>query len=140
MNKYEIKQLIDPNDQDVADVLNLFKGIPGRTCTANAYLEYLNTRWLTIGLFVVRDSDRIIGFTQAECPGTLDPGCAWLPFSHALPECPHEQAVAALELAVEWMKGFGATKFKVMTVRKPAAFAKRWGMKRSKEVLMEKDI
>lgn len=138
--EYSVKQLIDPNDKDLANVLNLFKGIPGRTCSAAAYLEYLNNHWLLIGLFVVIKDDKIIGFTQAEAPGTLEPKTAWLPFSHALPECPHEQAVKAVELATEWMKGFGATKFKVTTVRKTKAFEKTWGMKRSKEVLMEKDI
>lgn len=138
--KFVIEQLIDPKHKDMAEVLNLFKGIPGRTCTAAAYLDYLNWHWETIALFVVRKNGDILGFTQAEAPGTLDPKCAWLPFSRALPECPHEQAIKAVDLAIEWMRGFGATKFKYTVVRKPAAFTKKWGMKRSKEVLMEKDI
>jgi len=140
MSDYTIEQLIDPNDKDIADVLNLFRGIPGRTCTVAAYLDYINTNWMLIAIFVVRKNQEVVGFTQAEAPCTLDPKCAWLPFSHATPQCPHKQSQKALQLAIEWMKGFGATKFKYATVRNPAAIKRHWGMKRSKEVLMEKDI
>ena len=140
MDKFVIEQLIDPNDKDIADVLNLFRDIPGRTCSAAAYLDYVNTNWLLIAIFVVRKNQKIVGFTQAEAPGSLDPKCAWLPFSHATPHCPHRQSVEAVERAIKWMKGFGAKRFKVATVRSPAAFKRLWGMKRSKEVLMEKDI
>jgi len=140
VSEFTITQLTDPNDADIAAVLNLFKGIPGRTCSAAAYLDYLHTRWVLVALFVVRKDDKIVGFTQAEAPSVLDPTCAWLPFSHATPQCPHSRAEEAVGLAIEWMKGFGAKKFKVATVRNPRAFTRLWKMKRSKEVLMEKDI
>ncbi len=140
MSSFIIEQLADPNHKDIADVLNLFKGIPGRTCTAAAYLAYLNLNWANVALFVVRKNEKVVGFTQAEAPGTLDPRCAWLPFSHATPECPHRQAKRAAQLAIEWMKGFGANKFKCTTVRNVEAFGRLWKMKRSDEVLMEKDI
>lgn len=140
MSEYTVEQLIDPNHEDVAAVLNLFKGIKGRTCTAAAYLEYLNTNWLIVALFAVRKGQKIVGFTQAEAPCTLDPKCAWLPFSHATNECPKEQSRKAIDMAVEWMKGFGATKFKYTTVRNPRTLERLWGMKRSKEVLMEKEL
>ncbi len=140
MSGFIIEQLENPNAEDLAEVLNLFRDIPGRTCSAAVYLEYLRTNWLLVAIFIVRKENKIVGFTQATAPGQLDPKCAWLPFSHALPECPHERAQEAVELAVEWMRGFGATKFKVTTVRRPGAFSRKWGMKRSKEVLMEKDI
>ncbi|GAG29076.1 unnamed protein product, partial [marine sediment metagenome] len=130
----------DPSHSDMAQVLNLFRDIPGRTCTAAAYLEYLNINWLLVAIFIVRKEGKIIGFTQAAAPGQLDPKCAWLPFSHALPSCPHQGSQEAVELAIEWMKGFGANKFKVETIRSPRAFSRKWGMRRSKEVLMEKDI
>ena len=140
MKDYVVEQLNDPNDKDMADVLNLFKEIPGRTCTAAKYLDYLNTNWLLVALFIVRTNGDIVGFTQAEAPNQLDPECAWLPYSHALPQCPHKQSEKAVELAIEWMRGFGATKFKCHTVRNVEAFGRLWKMKRSPEVLMEKDI
>ena len=62
---------------------------------------------------MVRKAGKIVGFTQAEAPNQLDPKCAWLPYSHATRQCPHREAQKALELATEWMKGFGATKFKM---------------------------
>lgn len=140
MSKFIVEQLTDPNNGDIAAVLNLFKGIPGRTCTAASYLDYINTNWMTIAIFVVRTEGKVVGFTQAEAPGTLDPRCAWLPFSHATPQCPHEQSKKALQLAIEWMKGFDAVRFKCTTVRNVEKFKKAWKMKRSSEVLMEKDI
>ena len=140
MSEFTVQQLTDPNHKDMADILNLFKGIKSRTCTAAAYLNYLHWNWMTVALFVVRKDKKVVGFTQAESPGTLEPKCAWLPYSHALPECPHKWSQKAVELATEWMKGFGAEKFKCTVTRNVKAFKRLWGMKRSKEVLLEKDI
>jgi len=138
--EYTVGQLVDPNHSDIAEVLNLFKGIPGRSCTAAAYLDYINTNWLLVAIFVVRESGKVVGFTQAQAPGTLEPKCAWLPFSHATPQCPHSWSRKAVVLAVEWMKGFGATKYKCTTVRNVRAMERLWKMKQSQEVLLEKDI
>ena len=140
MTEYTIEQLIDPNDADIAIFLNLFREIPGRTCYAANYLEYLDRNWINVGIFVCRKDGKIVGFTQAEAPSRLDPKCAWLPFSRATSQCPHKQSVRTVELATEWMRRFGATKFKVNTVRNVRAFGRAWGMYPSKEVLMEKDI
>lgn len=144
MSEYTIEQLLDPKDEDIATILNLFKDIPGRTCTAAAYLDYLNTNWISIAVFVVRKDQRVVGFTQAEAPGILDPKCAWLPFSCVTSECPHRWSVKGVEAAIEWMKGFGANKFKYFTTRSVRALERAWGMKRSndglREVLLEKDI
>ena len=143
MSEFIIEELEDPGDKDMADILNLFRAIPGRTCTAAAYLEYLTLHWLMVALFIVRKNGIIVGFTQAAAPGQLDPKCAWLPFSHATPQCPHSESVKALQMAVEWMKGFGATKLKFTTTRSTKAAQRLWGkdgIRRSKEVLMEKDI
>ena len=140
MSEFTAEQLTDPNNGDIASVLNLFKDIPGRTCTAAAYLDYININWMTIAIFVVRMEGKVVGFTQAEAPGTLDPKCAWLPFSHATPQCPHGWSQKAVELATKWMRGFGAVKFKCTTVRNVKSFKRLWKMKRSREVLMEKDI
>ena len=143
MRAFTIEQLIDPTDKDIADVLNLFRDIPGRTCTAAAYLDYLNTNWMTVAVFVIRKGQKVVGFTQAEAPSTLDPKCAWLPFSHATPQCPHRESQKAAEAVVEWMKGFGATKLKFTTVRNVRSAErawKAWGVKRSPDILMEKDI
>lgn len=141
MNNYTVEQLIDPDDKDMAAILNLFRDIPGRTCSAAAYLSYLNANWQSIAIFVGRDKDgKIVGFTQAESPGVLDPNCAWLPFSNSTNKCPHRVSVDGMKLAVEWMKGKGAVKFKMVTVRKPEKMRKVWGMHKSKETLMVKEI
>ena len=140
MSENSVEQLSDPNHKDMADVLNLFKGIKSRTCTAAAYLDYLNTNWINIGMFIIRNTNRIIGFTQAEAPGVLEPKIAWLPFSHTLPECTCQKSSECLRMAENWMKGFGATKYRFTTVLKPELLERRYGMKRSKEILMEKDL
>ena len=138
---YIIERLLDPSEEDIADVLNLFKKIPGRTCSAANYLAYLEINWkLMVAIFVVRKAGKIVGFTQAEAPSLLDPTSAFLPFSCGGTECGHKRAQEAVELAIAWMRGFGAKKFKVDTVRRPEAFSRLWDMKRSKEVRMEKEI
>ena len=141
MSEYKIEQLINPTETDMAEVLMLFREIPGRTCSAKNYLAYLDYGWrANVAVFVVRKNDEIVGFTQAERPGLLDPTSAFLPFSIAGPECGHENAVKALELAEVWMVDHGAKRYKVDTVRSPRAFCKAWNMKVSKEVRMEKEL
>jgi hypothetical protein len=136
-----IEQLIKPTEAEIAQLLMLFREIPGRTCSAKNYLAYLNYGWrANIAVFVVRKDDKIVGFTQASAPGLLDPESAWLPFSIAGPECGHENAVKALELAEAWMRDHGAKRYKVDTIRSPRAFGKAWNMKVSKEVRMEKEL
>ena len=73
MSDFTVEQLTDPQDTDIAGVLNLFKGIAGRTCSAAAYLDYLNTNWILLAVFVVRKDGVIVGFTQAQAPSILDP-------------------------------------------------------------------
>ena len=136
-----IEQLINPTETDIAEVLMLFREIPGRTCSAKNYLAYLEYGWrANIAVFVVRKGDEIVGFTQAERPGLLDPTSAFLPFSIAGPECGHENAVKALRLAEAWMRDQGAKRYKVDTVRNPKAFARAWDMTISKETRMEKEL
>ena len=140
MSNYKVEQLHDPNCKEIASVLNLFKQIPGRTCSASAYLDSINTNWLLTALIVIKKDEDIIAFTHASAPDTLEPKIAWLPFSYASPDCPKELIKQALQMAISWMKGFGANKMMFTTVRSTRALAKAWGMKKSNEVLMEKDI
>ena len=141
MSELIIEQLISPTTDDLAQILNLFKKIPGRTCSAKNYLSYLEYNWrANIGVFIVRKDDKIVGYTQAQVPGLLDPTSAWLPFSISTKECGHDNAKKALELAEQWMRDHGAIRYKVDTVRNPKAFAKAWNMTISKEVRMEKEL
>jgi len=139
--KYTVEQLIEAPPEDIAQILNLFKDIPGRTCSAKNYLSYLEYGWrANIGMFVVRDADKIVGFTQAEAPGILDPTSAFLPFTCSDGTCDDESKLKALELAEQWMRDRGAVRFKFDTTRNPKAMAKVWNMKISAEVRMEKDL
>ena len=100
-----IEQLVDPTEADIAQVLMLFRGIPGRTCSAKNYLAYLNYGWrANIAVFVVRKDGKIVGFAQATAPGLLDPTSAWLPFSHSTNKCGRKNAKKAVELAEQWMQ------------------------------------
>ena len=138
--KYTVEQLNTPDDKDIADILNLFRGIPGRTCTASVYADYVNTQWSRIAFFITRKDGEMVGFTQAEAPNMLDPKAAWLPFSHATTDCPFQYSKRAVKMAEKWMKERGATKYKLTTVRNAKAMERKWKIKRSNEVLMEKDI
>jgi hypothetical protein len=136
-----IEQLIEPDAENISQILNLFKGIPGRTCSAKNYLAYLEYNWrANIAVFIVRKGDKIVGFTQTQVPGLLDPTSAWMPFSHSTNECGTKNAKKAVALAEEWMREHGAVRYKVDTVRNPQAFARTWNMTISKEVRMEKEL
>lgn len=136
----EVIQLVNPTAEELAEILTLFRDIPGRTCTAAVYLQYLDNNWDSVAVFVAKKDGKIVGFTQAEAPNMLDPKCAWLPFSHATARCGHKNSLRAIELAEAWMKERGATHWKMATVRSPKSLNKLWGLKRSKEVLMEKEL
>ena len=139
--EFVVEKIEEYELEDIAAVLNLFRGIPGRTCTAANYAEYLYINWINICLVVVRKDGKIVGFTQGVAPNLLEPQTAWLPYSHALPECPHSWSIKAVELVEEWMAGFGATKFKLVVTRSTRAFEKRWApLEVSNEILMEKVI
>ena len=136
-----IEQLINPTEAEIAQLLMLFRKIPGRTCSAKNYLAYLNYGWrANVAVFVVRKGDEIVGFTQASAPGLLDTESAWLPFSHSTNECGTKNAKKALALAEQWMRDHGAKRYKVDTIRNPKAFARAWKMTLSKEVRMEKEL
>jgi hypothetical protein len=138
--EFEIEQIDDPYCKDITEVLFLWQQIPGLTCSVKEYWDYLRRNWIHIGLFVIRRDGVIVGFTQAECPGRLEPKTAWLQFSRVMPCCPHSESVKCFNKAVEWMKGFGSTKMKFTTVRNVKALCRLWGMKVSDEILLEKDI
>jgi hypothetical protein len=136
-----IEQLINPTNTDIAQLLMLFRKIPGRTCTAKNYLSYLDYGWrANIAVFVVREDNRIAGFTQAEAPGLLDPKSAFLPFTCSGKKCRKEDSMKALAMAEEWMRDHGATKYKFDTIRNPKALERAWGMKISDEIRMEKQL
>lgn len=140
MSKFTTEQLTNPTPNDIAQILTMFRKIPGRTCSAANYLDYLTDNWGNVAIFIVRKDGEIIGFTQAEAPSVLDPKCAWLPFSYSPSQCGHKRSAEALVLAEEWMRGLGANKWKMATVRRTNALNKSWGIVKSKEVLMEKEL
>lgn len=138
--EYKIEQLINPTPDEMAQILTMFRKISGRTCSAANYLSYLQDNWENVAIFVVRKDDKIMGFCQAEAPSILDPKCAWLPFSYSPPQCGHKRSTEALSLAEEWMRNLGALRWKMATVRRTDTLKRSWGLAKSKEVLMEKEL
>lgn len=134
-----VRQLIEPTPAEIAQVLELFKQIPGRTCSAAAYLDYLNEYWDRIGLFVVQDDDIILAFTQAEAPSILEPRHAWLPFSRNL-GATRSEAKELLNYAEAWMFARGATHWKMTSIRNPAPLIRAWGVELAEEKLYVKEI
>jgi len=132
------EQLVDPTIKDIADVLNLFRKIKGRTCTAANYYKFIDLYWSHIAFFVARKGDTIVGFTQAQEPGLLEPTIGYLPFSCSSKECGHENAKKGVEMAEQWMKERGAKSWRMTTVRTVKAMKKLWGISACKEILMEK--
>lgn len=137
----EVKQITDPTPEQIADILNLFKEIKGRTCSAVNYLEYLNQNWENIGIFAAVDDGRIIGFTQAVKPTLLEPKVGWLPFSSLdNHKAGHKTAQEALRLAFDWLRGFGATSVRMTSVRSPRALIRAFGWQLASERLFEKEL
>mgnify|MGYP003133355359 CR=1 FL=1 len=136
----KIEQLKEPSLKDVADVLNMYKKIPGRSCSAAAYFEYLFNHWSTLGLFVVRKNGSLIGFAHVEGPNMLDPKFAYMPFTFTGRGCGSKRSKAMLKLAEEWMSERGATKWAMQTLRNPKVLERAYGVTVAKEVLMEKEI
>ena len=137
----EVEQLSNPTPKDIADILNLFRTIPGRTCSAANYLEYLDKNWQDIAFFVCRDEwGTIIGFTQAVRPSLLEPKIGWLPFSSLKPLKSHQTAQDALQMAERWLGAYGATSVRMTSVRASRALERTFGWKLSKERLYEKEI
>jgi hypothetical protein len=140
MPQYQTEHLIEPSPADIAEILNLFRTIKGRTCSAANYFEYIISYSESIAIFVIRKDGRIIAFTQASCPTVLDPKSASLPFSASKNEIPKKYRVKLLEMAEDWMRKHGAEKFKFESVLSGPALKRAWNMKLSQERLYEKDL
>lgn len=126
----------------IIQIANLFERVDGRTCNVATYISYIYRNFNRIALFGVFDRhNSLVGYTHAEPPHPLEPEIAYLPFSSSTKECGHEMAMKAVELAEEWMKQFGATRWKMETTRNTKAMSKLWpGLEVSKETLMIKRI
>lgn len=135
-----VVKLENPTCTDLADILELFKRIEHRTCTAKAFLGWLNQQWENLCIPVIRDEDHIIGFTIAETPCILDPHTGWLPFTSGEPGIPHQLVTEGLQIAEDWLKEQGATKYIYQSQRSPRALLRAYGIKPSREVLYEKQI
>lgn len=133
------EHLTHPNLQDIADVLNLFREIPGRTCTAANFLQYLNQYWMDLALIVVRDTEgRVGGFTLAVKPGLLDPRTGRLPFSSC--RLGHQASRAGFELAKSWLREQGASRIRMTSVRHPKSLQRGFGFYLCEERLFETEI
>lgn len=141
MSKITIEQLAFPTTADLVDILNLYKKIPGRTCSAAAYLDYLNDTWPTLGMFIVRNGKGIIGYLHAERPHILEPAYGYLLYVSSNGKVPAEASLNALSMAEHWFGLFGAKKWKMNTTIRPKAWRRLYkNLKPSEYVILEKDI
>lgn len=126
--------------EQVAELLTLWRAIPGRTCSVANYLEYLDQYWSELAVFAVLDDEHVVGFTQIEKPSLLDPKIAWLPFSYLKPQYPRKYAQKALGQAIEWAKRLGASTLRMQSVRHPAALKRAYNFVPSEGRFYDKDI
>jgi len=137
----KVERLINPTPDDIADILNLFKKISSRTCSAAAFLQYLDEYWGNLHLSCIRyDNGTMVAFQLAVAPNLLEPTIGWLPFSYAEAGVKHKYIQRGLDLAEAWLKEQGAHKYQFTSVRKPRALKRMYNMTPSKEVLYEKHI
>ena len=134
-------ELMDQFDYaEMAQILELFRRIPGRTCSAAAFLDYMARAWGNIKLIVLRRESAIVGFTLAVKPSILEPKIGWLPFSSVLPAIPSKYTKLGFKTAEQWLIEQGADVMRFTSVRKPTALKKNYGVEPSREVLYEKQL
>ena len=137
----KVERLTQPTPDDIADILNLFKKILSRTCSAAAFLAYLDTHWINLHLSCIRyDNGTMVAFQLAVAPSILEPTIGWLPFSYAKAGIKHKFVQQGLDLAEAWLRDRGARTYQFTSVRKPRALKRVYNMTPSKEVLYEKHI
>ena len=125
---------------DLAQILELFKRIPGRTCTASAFLDWMAMSGENLCVPVIKDGGAIVGFTTATPPSVLEPKVGYLPFSSVQPGVPVSVVRKGLQIAEDWLKEQGATLYRFQSVRGPRALQRVYGMTPSREVLYEKAL
>ena len=132
--------LKNPNEQNIADILNLFRDIKGRTCSAKAFLTYLDACWSDICLVGILDGESVVGFTVATRPSILEPKIGRLPFSSVKKGVKQTYVQQGLVLAEQWFRECGAEKYYFESVRSAKALKRAFDMVPSKEVIYEKYI
>lgn len=137
---WTIEALTEPTAQDLADLITLFREVPYRTCPAQNYLDYLLGCWSETAVFAVRNAEGIQGFIHVSGPTLLEPDAGWIICCRNRPCCPADSADKALQMAVDWMKAQGATRWVGKVRRHPRAFYKRFDAERSDWTLIEKEI
>lgn len=136
-----IEPLIQPDCADLASILELFKRIPGRSCTAAAFMTYLDQIWPKAFMVVIRDEMRAIqAFTLAVAPSIVEPKIGWLPFSSARPGLPRSITQPAFKLAECWLRKQGAEIMRYTSIRRSRAMKRAYGVSPSVEVLYEKSL
>lgn len=139
---FKVEYLVDPGFEELSGILELFKLIPGRTCSAAAYLDYLNSMWSNIQIVVIRDEDgKIVGFAQAQEPSITEPMIGWVQFACTKPGVLHQYVRQGLKLIEAWLRSRGAKKLYMTSVRlQEKAFERSFEMTPAREVLYEKNI
>lgn len=135
-----VERLINPTPDDIAQILTMFREIPGRTCTVKNFLLWMDRMWEGIHVAVIRDEQAIHAFQIAVAPGLLEPEIGKLPFSFCKAGTPPEDIRSGMQMAEDWLRERGATKYRFGSVRSGRALKRKYGMTPSKEVLYEKCI
>ncbi len=136
----DVRQITDPTPDEFAQILMLYRNIDKRECTTAAYLEYINLHWQNIGMFVVEDEGKIVGFLHCEKPGMLSPKTGWIMEAYNTPENGHKTAQDCLRLAEDWFRQSGAIRWRLQTQRKRQGFKRAFGCSPSKFILLEKEL
>lgn len=125
----------------LADILNLFRDIPGRTCSCANFMEFILNNWENIGFFAaLKEDESICGFLLASGPSLLEPKIGYIYYAATNKDCPRSVSRDAVKKAEQWLLSLGANRWRCTTVRKSNAFNKAYGLCRSEEQLLEKEI
>ena len=136
----DIRQIADPTPDEFAQILMLYREIDKRECTTADYLQYINLYWDSIGMFVVENEGKIVGFLHCEKPCLLSPRVGWIVMAYNSPENGHQTAEDCLRAAEDWFRQSGATTRRMQTQRKARGFKKAFGCNLSEYTLMDKDL
>lgn len=107
------------------------------------YVEYLRGYIRTDDIFVVVIMDErlnIAGIVHAEAPHPIFPKQGYTMFAYLRPDVPRKDADQALKMMEDWYKKMGCSHYIMHTRRSPRALERLYGMHKTDEVVMRKDI
>jgi len=122
-------RIINPDVQTLDEITTLVSKVTTKNWKPAVYIGYItaNLPFDTLALFgAVDDSGSLRGIIQMEIPHPLSPEMGYMQMCASHSDVPIEDGLAVLELAEEWLKSKGATKWRCWTTVNPKLLMRKY--------------